>query len=539
MKMNKTLFISAALLLIAACQSVLEEQVQEEPGVTDEIVVEEGETKIPAPDITAAQEGDNPTKSVLEVDGNGVGTIYWTPADEINVFYGTTSTHYVSQNTANATTAVFSTTDVIGSTESASDNIWGLYPYNSSATCTGSAVTTTLPATQYGVPGTFDDDLFITVAHNTNTNLQFYNVCGGIKFSLSRGDIQHITLTSPFDYSEDIAGSLTITFKNGEPNVTTSGTKTIYLAPRETMEFIQGQYYYFVLPPTVFTGGIIMTFSPSSVSSGNGYLSISKPVTIKRSIFGKKDNIDVYATGLSIPDNQIWYTSINASVVNPKTSGGSKGLLNGSDAAVDIRSNEYYSTGQGRIICEESIVKLDQNVFSTKSSLESIILPSSVTRIGQGAFNSCTNLTSITFPASLRTISTSAFLNCSSLASVVFPESVTTIDTGAFSNCTSLSTVSFLGNNLTRISENAFYNTRINEITLPASLVYIYKNAFASCSQLTSMTLLGTTPPSNPHSYPIGIEESNFPIYVPSEAVDAYKTDPIWSACASRIQAIP
>ena len=244
-----------------------------------------------APDITAVQEPQ--TKTLLEVDGEGIGTIYWKPADEINVFYGTTSTHYVSQNDANATTAVFTTTDIIGISEGAATNIWGLYPYNSSATCTGAAVTTTLPATQYGVPGTFDDDLFITLAHNNSTALTFYNVCGGIKFSLSRDDITSITFRG--NNNEDIAGDITLDFVNDLPHVSvTSGQKEITLTPKAGGTFDSGEYYYIIALPGTLSGGFTMTFETDTEIGTFNYT--SKAVTIRRSIFSKKDSIDGYAS---------------------------------------------------------------------------------------------------------------------------------------------------------------------------------------------------------------------------------------------------
>ena len=125
----------SVVMLFTACQAEFkEEKLDEQP------LKKEDGLNIEPPEITATQENGQATKSVLEVDGEGVGTIYWTPADEINVFYGTTGTHYVSQNTEIVSTAVFKTTDVIGINEGSSDNIWGLYPYNENATCTGSAV---------------------------------------------------------------------------------------------------------------------------------------------------------------------------------------------------------------------------------------------------------------------------------------------------------------------------------------------------------------------------------------------------------------
>lgn len=280
---TKAYYIAAALLLLAACQA---ESRQEE---VESII---------APDITAYQEGQDLSKSVLEVDAEGVGTIYWTPADEINVFYGTTSTHYTSQNTENSTTAVFKTTDVIGISEGSPTNIWGLYPYNENATCTGSAVTTTLPATQYGVPGTFDDDLFITLAHNTSTALEFYNVCGGIKFSLSRDDITSITFAG--NNNEDIAGDVTISFDAGLPSVSVeSGEKTIILTPKGGGTFAADTDYYIIAIPQSLTSGFTMTFETESQVGTFNYT--TKAVTLKRSIFGKKSDIDDYATFNSKP----------------------------------------------------------------------------------------------------------------------------------------------------------------------------------------------------------------------------------------------
>ena len=168
--MKRTLLFAAVVSIVAACTIKIEECPVE---------------GFKAPDITATYDNAGSTKTVLVTDAEGVGTIYWNPSDEINVFYGSTSTHYVSTNTADATTAVFTTTDIIGSNENAPTNRWGLYPYNASATCDGTNVTTTLPSSQKGVASSFDDDLYITLAHSQTNEFRFFNVCGGIKFSLS------------------------------------------------------------------------------------------------------------------------------------------------------------------------------------------------------------------------------------------------------------------------------------------------------------------------------------------------------------------
>lgn len=265
-------------------------------------VKEETETieqGVPAPTIYASQEDTPDTRSSITVNSEGVGKILWSPADEISVFYGaSTGVLYTSTNTEPAAEAAFTTTAIIGSNEGASSNIWGLYPYNSSAVCDGSSVTTTLPATQYGVPGTFDDDLFVTIAHSTSTNLHFFNVCGGIKFSLSRDDITSITFAGNND--EDLAGDISVSFVDDLPSVSViNGQKTITIIPKTGRTFAKDTYYYIIVLPQTLSGGFTMTFQTETQLGTFVY--DSKAVSLKRSIFGKKDEIDNYATFVTKP----------------------------------------------------------------------------------------------------------------------------------------------------------------------------------------------------------------------------------------------
>lgn len=245
-----------------------------------------------APEITASFE-IIVTKTTITTDDEGVGTIWWKPADEINVFYGTTSTHYMSKNKENATTVAFGTTDIIGSTESAQENIWGLYPYDEEAECDGESVTTTIPAVQQAIAGSFDDDIFTSLAHSTSTVMTFYNVLGGIKFSLSRNDIKCITFKGNND--EDIAGKVKLEMDaNGKPVAEiTEGEKTITLTPKEGTTFAKNTNYYIVMLPTILSNGFTMTFETEDKIGTFNYT--DKAVTISRSKFGKKANIDTYA----------------------------------------------------------------------------------------------------------------------------------------------------------------------------------------------------------------------------------------------------
>lgn len=442
---SKIIYIATAtLVLLTACQA--ENQFQYD--FKEDIDKLSESTKTKAPDVTAIQGENKSTKSTLEVDGEGVGTIYWTPADEINVFYGTTSTHYVSQNAVNATTAVFSTTDVIGSTESASENIWGLYPYNSSATCTGSAVTTTLPATQYGVPGTFDDDLFITLAHNTSTALTFYNVCGGIKFSLSRDDISSISFRG--NNNEDIAGELSLNFSDGVPNINViSGQRVITITPKTGSTFISGEYYYLILRPIVLSNGFTMKFTTSTGKEGIFNYS-STAVNIKRSMFSRKANIDTYAL-FPAPSNQIWYTSTDSNIIEPLASAFSANIV-----------SNVYSNSKGVITFDADITTIGTDAFGGKATLSSICLPESLISIGDHAFASDGNLKSVYIPDGVTRIYPYAFYNCEQLSSISLPQGLQNINEYAFAYC----------------------NLGLRSITIPPSVKSIGSHAFYCCLNL-------------------------------------------------------
>jgi len=250
-----------------------------------------------SPSIVATQENNPNTKTLLSVD-EGVGTIYWQPAEDINVFFGTTSVKYTSTNTENVTTAAFETSTIIGSSEGSSTNIWGLYPYSSEAVCNGSKVTTTIPSTQYGVPETFDKNLFTTLAHSTTKELQFLNVCGGIKFSLSRADITKITFEG--NNGETLAGKVDLTFVDDVPAATSVTAETkITLTPKTGSTFAKDVNYYIITLPVSMTSGFTMTFETATQIGTFNYT--TKAVTVSRSKFSKKENIDTYANFVDKP----------------------------------------------------------------------------------------------------------------------------------------------------------------------------------------------------------------------------------------------
>ena len=113
---------------------------------------------------------------------------------------------------------------------------------------------------------------------------------------------------------------------------------------------------------------------------------------------------------------------------------------------------------------------------------------------------------------------------------------VKTIGDNAFNGCTILERVVW-SKYIKTIGTNAFKNTKVEDVVLPDTVTSIGDGAFYGCSNMYEVVLNGNTPPtlsSDSHAF----DGSTCPIYVPSSAVDTYKTSTGWDKYASRIKPI-
>ena len=520
--MNKqVVFLLLSLALLASCQRELDWNV--------------------APEIIATVEEEPGTRTSLSVNSSGAGTIYWNQSDQIDVFFGTKKATYTSQNSSNATTATFKkSSGSVNASDVSSTNIWGLYPSNSSSTCNGSAITTTLPSTQYGVANTFDDDLFPAIAHSTTTTLQFYNVCGGIKFNMVYDDIKKVTFKG--NNNENIAGTVSVTFTNGVPKATvTSGVKQITLTPKSGSTFTKGADYYITLLPGTLSNGFTITFTATDGTVGTLNYT-DAPVTIKRSVFSRKGNMDVYAAfgDDRQPNNVIYYTSSDGNIITPYKTDvfganiisneyvGGRGTITFDSDVTSIGSEAFYNrTRLTSIKMPNTVTSIGDRAFCWCNALSSIVFSGSLTSIGSQSFDRCEGLTVIRIPNSVKSIGDMAFGDCIGLTSIEIPSSVTDLSFAAFSNCTSIASIvvdpdnpvydsrnncnavietsinslmigcenTIIPNSVTTIGFVAFSSASgLRSIVIPSSVTKIVINPFEGCTNLTSIVVESGNP---------------------------------------------
>ena len=231
-----------------------------------------------------ATSGENETRTVLQQDGR----VFWSPSDCINVFYGDMSGKFTSTNTEASSSAEF--TGSLGSfVLDGETEFKAIYPYSEGNTVTGDTFNLTLPSEQVAVEGTFADDLFINVAKSKDYNLHFYNVCGGVKFSLARDDIKKVVFRG--NNGEILAGRLSVEFVTEQiPSVSNvdNGKTSVTLVAPDGGTFRKGAFYYIVLVPQVLQQGYTMELYSDALV---GTVKSDSPVTIRRSAWGVLKNL--------------------------------------------------------------------------------------------------------------------------------------------------------------------------------------------------------------------------------------------------------
>lgn len=129
----------------------------------------------------------------------------------------------------------------------------------------------------------------------------------------------------------------------------------------------------------------------------------------------------------------------------------------------------------------------------------------SVTSIVEQAFDGCSAITEVTIPASVTSVGSDVFNGCSSLTQATIGDGLTEISTSMFTNCSALEKL-VIGKGVTKIESFAF----------------------ANCSNLKEITVLASNPPSVASDRSFENVSRDIPVYVPLEALSAYKAASVW-----------
>lgn len=233
-----------------------------------------------------AVNGDAPgTKTALQEGGK----VVWSPHDQINVFYGKAFGCFVSTNTELADKAEFKG-ELADIKLSDSGVFWAVYPYSPANTFDGNAVTLTVPAVQTAAEGTFATDLFPSLAFSSSTELTFYNLCGGIKFSVAIDGVKYIVFSG--NDSEVLAGKVKVVFNKDNkpiPGEQVSAEKSVKVIAPEGGPFKTGTWYYLVALPRTLTDGYKIELygdDDKLIDTKEG-----GPTQIERSVWGVLSNL--------------------------------------------------------------------------------------------------------------------------------------------------------------------------------------------------------------------------------------------------------
>lgn len=427
--------------------------------------------------ITAiANHDDNGTKTTVTETGTD---ILWQPNDQISVFYGPTlQGSFKFDGTKPVAKAVFegALSVVTGAIETPLEerSFWGVYPHRNTNTCSGTSVTTIVPDHQTAVASSFDPASLVTVAQSSGLTMAFYNVCAGVKFSLTQERVREVQFHSNDD--TPLAGVVTVSMDAlGHPVVSsiTNPVSTIYLTMPGDEFFEVGKWYYLTCLPGTLESGFTMTFL---TETKKGEFTHNDVTDVKRSVWGR----------LAAVDDDIVYKYYDED-----------GIITFADEAVKaICVANWDIDGDGELSYDEAaavddiLSKFSRN--TTISSFEELRFFTGLSYIYKYAFDGCSSLSKVTIPSGVTSIGQNAFYGCRSLKDIDIPSKVTSIGKNAFYECSSLTGELKIPKSISGIEEYTFYGCKgfTGTLCIPDCVTSIGNHAFDGCSGLTGELII-------------------------------------------------
>ena len=276
-------------------------------------------------EITATVEDDAQTRSAVDANLN----FYWTPGDQVNLFYGETGdmpgSLFTSQNTETSQSTTFTGT-ISAFTGAGGDgeplSFWCVSPYLSTNRFDGSSVQVTLQPRQFAVAENFSDNTMLMVAKSSGLSMSFKHVGAMLHIRMSRSDIVAVTFRG--NDGETVAGRVSVTMdSSGKPvwsPIEGEGSKSVRLEAGNG--FHSGTYYYLYFLPQTFAHGWSLTYETSDGLVGT-YTSNSS-ITFARAASRNVNGLDARATFqplyVELGANVVWAT-MNVGALAPEEYG--------------------------------------------------------------------------------------------------------------------------------------------------------------------------------------------------------------------------
>lgn len=254
---------------------------------------------------------DPETKTVLQEDLS----IWWSPGDEISLFvksengYNDNSIGQYGYKLTSTNIEPTANVEFVGTVNEQLSNasfvaIYPFYEYNSFSN-SGGCFRVPMPSVQEACEGSFNKNLFVSVAVSDDDHLYFRNVCGGFRFSVENEGIDKIAIET-FSDDEYVSGQLAITPSLEVSWLSWSRYNKVEIIAPGGETFVPGTYYYAVLPAMDYHGFKITYFKGNKAATYKD----RSVITIKKSTFKRLDNKDAGLTFVKIPERKARLTHL-------------------------------------------------------------------------------------------------------------------------------------------------------------------------------------------------------------------------------------
>ena len=276
--MKRTLYIVSALaavMLMSCNREPVSQSVQEDMMV-----------------FTASWGEEPATKTML--DPTDSTKVLWSPDEYFRVYSGTMSGIFYSMNAVPVRQI-----EIRGglaplngaSSGSVTGTYWAIYPSSAASAYNGDqSVVVSVSSQQQGADSTFANQTAPAVAKATNYHFTFYNVCGGIRFTVEEPGIEAVKISSIG--GDPLTGRVTVEMgANGLPSLTlpATGNNSYVTLTAPEGGFRPGVPYYAMVLPGTHSKGFAFTF----IKPGTSVMTcVDKSLTVQRSRMGVLDHID-------------------------------------------------------------------------------------------------------------------------------------------------------------------------------------------------------------------------------------------------------